>query len=79
MSKPDKNLISTSRTPINVAADLLEINKRLYSYCRRSSFQHGIIQIHSCDGKTLCAEVWDVAGIHRYLDKLKATYERTFP
>ena len=76
MTKPDKNLISTSRTPTNVAADLLEVNKQLHKFHRRASFVHGIIQIANTKDGSICAEVWDEAGVIRYLDRLLATYEQ---
>ena len=70
--------ITTSRTPTNVAADLREVNKRLSKLDRRAAFACGIIQITRISDGKLCAEVWDEAGVKRYIDRLLATYERPY-
>ena len=76
MTKPDKNLISVSRTPTNRAAGLRDVNKQLHKLHRKASFVHGIIQIANTEDGAICAEVWDEAGVIRYLDRLLATYEQ---
>ena len=78
LTKPDKNLIFTSRTPTNLAADLWEVNKKLHKLHRRASFVHGVIQITDTRTDSLCAEVWDEAGVIRYIDRLLATYEQPY-
>lgn len=78
MKAKTAEFISASRTPINMAADLKEINKKLIKLHRRARFQHAVIQIIRIPDEFVCAEVWDVAGVQRYIDKLLASKARAY-
>ena len=59
-----------SHTPTNICKDLDAPNKLLRKYQRLARFVNGIIEIIRIRDEALCAEVWDVAGVYRYIDKL---------
>lgn len=67
-----------SHTPTNISKDLEAPNKILRKYQRIARFVNGTIEIVRIRDEALCAEVWDVAGVERYLIELhKATYRRS--
>lgn len=65
-----------SRTPSNICRDLEAPNKILRKYERLARFVNGTIEIIRIVDGALCAEVWDVAGVYRYIDKLLASKAR---
>ena len=59
-----------SHTPTNICKELDAPNKLLRKYQRLARFVNGTIEIIRIRDGALCAEVWDVAGVYRYIDKL---------
>lgn len=64
--------LRSSHTPTNICRDLDAPNRILRKYRRLARFVNGTIEIIRLKDEALCAEVWDVAGVYRYITKLTA-------